>query len=135
MNTPPPVEPTTDLDPFSLPEWLAEGEVVWKSESGIGASHLLVGELTHEESSLRCDLLAADQAYPAPVVEDDVRARVHRAWRHGEVHLGEHAGQVCVLVPGTSFAPDLVMEALSRLARAVGADPLDWAVVLRVGGR
>ena len=30
---------------------------------------------------LACDLLAVDEAYPAPVAGDDVRRRAHQAWR------------------------------------------------------
>ena len=38
-----------------------------------------------------CDLLAVDEAYPEPVVDDATRLRVHQAWRHGQVVIGSVA--------------------------------------------
>ena len=56
-----------ELDPFDLPEWLGEGPVAWATDKGPGG-HLVAGRLTGApDQSLACDLLAADQAYPAPV--------------------------------------------------------------------
>jgi hypothetical protein len=36
-------------------------------------------------------------------------------------------------VPGTGFTPELVLEALGRLARAVGAHAERYAALLRLG--
>ena len=36
--------------------------------------------------------------------------------------------------PGTRFDPDLVLDALGRLARAVGAHAERYAALLRIGG-
>ena len=37
-------------------------------------------------------------------------------------------------VPGTSFTADLVLDALARFAKAVGARPESFSVLLRLGG-
>ena len=81
---------TEELDPFELPEWVGETAVTWASEAGLGG-HLVAGLLTGApDLVLPCDLLAVDQAYPAPVVEADVRARAHQVWQHGQVLLVLH---------------------------------------------
>jgi hypothetical protein len=136
----------TDIDPFDLPEWLGTGDVVWRADEGLQTGHLVRGRLSAEpaESSegpgepgeraeMVCDLLAVDEAYPSPVVDDASRLRVHQAWRHGQVVIGEHGGRMVLAVPGTRFDPELVLEALGRLARAVGARAERYAVLLRLG--
>ena len=56
--------------------------------------HLVTGASAHRGSELLgCALLAVDEAYPAPVVDDDVRGRAHQAWRHGQVLLVELDGR------------------------------------------
>jgi hypothetical protein len=128
----------TDIDPFDLPEWLGTGDVVWRADAGLQTGHLVRGRLTAESAGdpsaeMVCDLLAVDEAYPAPVVDDATRLRVHQAWRHGQVVVGEHEERMVLAVPGTRFGPELVMEALSRLARAVGARAERYAALLRLG--
>lgn len=129
----------TDIDPFDLPEWLGTGDVVWRADAGLQTGHLVRGRLTAEPSTdpaaaeIVCDLLAVDEAYPAPVVDDATRLRVHQAWRHGQVVIGEHGSRMVLAVPGTRFGPELVLEALGRLARAVGARAERYAVLLRLG--
>jgi hypothetical protein len=123
-----------DVDPFDLPDWLGTLEVVWRADAGLRTGHLVRGRLTADgEPDLVCDLLAVDEAYPAPVVDDATRLRVHQAWRHGQVTVGDVAGRMVLAVPGTGFGPDLVLEALSRLARAVGAHAGSYAALLRLG--
>lgn len=124
----------TELDPFDLPDWVGEGLVSWASDEGL-AGHLVAGHLTgaapgRAPETLPCDLLAVDQAYPAPVLDEDTRARVHQSWRHGQVLLLTRGGRATVAVPGTSWTADGVLEAFTRLARAVGADPSRWSVSL-----
>ena len=80
-----------------------------------------------------CDLLAIDEAYPLPVASDDVRKRAHQAWRHGQILLLEHESRPTLAVPGTAFTADLVLDALSRLAKAVGASPDRYVARLRIG--
>jgi hypothetical protein len=123
-----------DLDPFELPAWLGLGDVTWEPESAVTAGALVRGRLTDAESSVPCDLLAIDEAYPAPVAADDVRRRAHQAWRHGQVLLVEHDGRPTLAVPGRDFTADAVLTAVGRLAKAVGAAPERYAVLLRLGG-
>jgi len=131
----------TDIDPFDLPEWLGTGDVVWRADEGLQTGHLVRGRLTGDQPAqpaeappeLVCDLLAVDEAYPVPVVDDATRLRVHQAWRHGQVVIGEHGSRMVLAVPGTRFGPELVLDALGRLARAVGARAERYAVLLRLG--
>ena len=123
----------TELDPFDLPDWLGEGPVAWASDQGLGG-HLVAGHLTGSaDQRLPCDLLAVDQAYPTPVLDEGGRTRVHQAWRHGQVLLLTLEGRATVAVPGTSWSADRVLEACTRVARAVGADPTLWSVRLGLG--
>jgi hypothetical protein len=126
----------TDTDPFDLPEWLGTHDVVWRADAGLSTGHLVRGHLTAEPDAgltIACDLLAVDEAYPAPVVDDDTRLRVHQAWRHGQVVVGEVESRLVLAVPGTRFGPELVLDALGRLARAVGASTERYAALLRLG--
>jgi hypothetical protein len=124
-----------DLDPFDLPEWLGAEPVVWTPERGIHDRHLVPGELSAGDGrSLPCALLAVDEAYPEPVAGDDLRHRAHQAWRYGEVLLVLLDDRMTLAVPGTSFTAELVLESLTRLAKAVGARPESFSVLLRLGG-
>ena len=122
-----------EVDPFDLPEALGTGEVVWRADDGL-SGHLVRGRLEPAGGPpLPCDLMAVDDAYPAPVTDDATRLAAHQAWRHRQVHLGSYAGRLTVLVPGTSFTPALVLEAVARLAKSLGAPPSSYAVLLRLG--
>ena len=126
-----------DLDPFDLPEWLGAEPVVWTPESGIHDRHLVPGALSPvdpAERSLPCALLAVDEAYPEPVADDDLRHMAHQAWKYGEVLLVTLDDRMTLAVPGTSFTADLVLDALARFAKAVGARPESFSVLLRLGG-
>jgi hypothetical protein len=124
----------TPLDPFDLPDWLGEGEVTWTSDD-VTRHGSMVGGCLRGPGELRqpCDLLAVDEAYPVPVVEDALRTAAHQAWRHGQVLLLERDGRPTLAVPGTSFTADEVLDALTRLAKAVGARPQNFSVHLRLG--
>jgi hypothetical protein len=130
-------EPIVLVDPFDLPEWLGVGDVTWQPEVGLRTGHHVAGVLTGGPSdapeSIVCDLLAVDDAYPAPVTDDESRARAHQAWRHGQVVVGEYAGRLTLAVPGTAFDPQDVLDALARLAKAVGASADHWAARLVIG--
>lgn len=124
-----------EVDPFDLPEWLGSGEVSWSAESGLHAGHRVTGSLTDDGADpIPCDLFAVDEAYPAPVADDSTRLATHQAWRHGQIRLASYDGRLTLLVPGTGFTADLVLDALGRLAKAVGARPECYAAHLRIGG-
>ena len=132
--TPQPPAPLEAVDPFDLPEWLGVAEVTWAAGSGVRTGHHVTGSLTADgEAEHPCDLLAVDVAYPAAVAPDAVRVPAHQAWQHGEVLLVERDERLTLAVPGTCFTADLVLEALSRLARAVGASPDRYTARLRIG--
>ncbi len=129
-----------DIDPFDLPEWLGEGDVVWVADGGVRASHLVPGRLTCpgaangvHATEQPCDLLAVDEAYPAPVADDATRLRAHQAWQHGQVLLVSYEGRLALAVPGNRFTADSALDALDRLARAVGAQPESYWANLNVG--
>ena len=123
-----------EVDPFDLPEWLGEVAVTWAPEAGIHDSHLVLGSLTGGEEALDCALLAVDEAYPKPVADDELRHQAHQVWRHGEVLLVFHDGRLTLAVPGTVFTAERVLETIGRLAKAVGARPESYSVLLRLGG-
>jgi len=109
---------------------VGEGEVAWASDEGLGG-HLVRGALTGTSGRrLPCDLLAVDQAYPEPVLDEELRTRVHQTWQHGQVLLLTRSGRATVATPGTSYTADRVLEAFTRVARSVGADPARWSVQL-----
>ena len=126
-----------DLDPFDLPDWLGIEEVTWTPETGVRSGHHVTGLLSRDGSSERlpCDLLAVDEAYPVPVASDDVRKRAHQAWRHDQILLQESQDRLTLAVPGTAFTADLVLDALSRLAKAVGGSPERYTARLRIGAQ
>ena len=124
-----------DVDPFDLPDWLGSGEVTWAAESGLHAGHQVSGSLADGNATpIACDLFAVDEAYPRPVADDATRLATHQAWRHGQIRLASYDGRLTLLVPGTGFTADLVLDALARLAKAVGAVPERYAAHLRIGG-
>jgi hypothetical protein len=125
--------PLSDLDPFDLPDWLGEGAVTWAAETGVRRGHRIRGHLSGAGSEVPCDLLAVDEAYPAPVADAETRTRAHLAWRHGQILLLSDDERVVLVVPGTGFSADLVLDALSRLAKAVGASPENYVALLRIG--
>ena len=122
------------VDPFELPDWLGTDDVTWSARAALGRP--TVPGVLHSDrgaDELRCDLLAADVAAPAPVVDEATRTRVHVAWRDGQVELLSCAGRLTLAVPGTSHDADLVLEAIGRFANAVGALAGHYGVRLRAG--
>lgn len=131
-----PTPPSYDeVDPFDLPEWLGVEDVTWEASRGLATGHRVAGCLTAGgQEPLGCDLLAVDDAYPAPIAADDVRVRAHQLWRHGEVLLVRDDGRLLLALPGSRLDTDAALDAVGRLARAVGAVG-SYGVRLRVGDR
>ena len=119
-------------DPFDLPEWLGTGEVTWSAQSSVRAGPRVSGELTAGDDRLACDLLAADEAFPVPVLDERWRHDAHQAWTHGQVLQVEYDGRLTLAVPGTRFTADRVLETLGRLAKAVGVKPDQFVATLRL---
>lgn len=124
------------VDPFELPPWLGTSQVAWTARSSIHDSHLVTGELTGDLTGsgepIGCDLLACDQAFPQVVLADEWRCAAHQSWTHEQVLLVEYDGRLTLAIPGTGFTADLVLEALARLAKAVGVSPTQLVAVLRL---
>ncbi|HSE07302.1 MAG TPA: hypothetical protein VLB29_01440 [Nocardioidaceae bacterium] len=120
-----------DVDAFDLPEWLGLTEVTWHAESSIAGAHV-TGCLTGGDEPIPCDLLAADLAYPQPVLDGEWRRAAHQQWTHGQVLLVEYGGRLTLAVPGTEFTADRVLQSLGRLAKAVGVKPARFIAALRL---
>lgn len=120
------------VDPFDLPDWLGTGEVTWTALTSVHGGHRVEGELSADGGTLGCDLLGADQAFPVPVLDDDWRRQTHQAWTHGQVLLVDYDGRLTLAVPGTMFTADRALEAVGRLAKAVGVSPARFVAALRL---
>ncbi len=130
------------VDPFDLPEWVGEGRVSWHASSSLGGSHLVTGELVGnpvgdlvgdaDGPTLTCDVLACDLAYPVPVLSESWRHDAHQAWVLGEVLLLTYDDRLTLVVPGTVVTAEPALEAMRRLARAVGSLPERFTVALRL---
>jgi hypothetical protein len=134
----PPHEPPSyeEADPFDLPAWLGECEVTWESERGFGTGHRVAGSLSASgHVPIACDLLAVDDAYPEPVAADAMRVRTHQVWRHGEVLVATEGQRLLLAVPASRIDTETALQAVGRLAKAVGARPGSYAVRLRLDGR
>lgn len=121
-----------EVDPFELPEWLAQEEVTWRASSSVRRSHHVSGELTGSDARLPCDLLAADLGYPEPTLEEEWRRAAHQQWTLGQLLLVEYDGRLTLAVPGTDFTADRVLDSLARLAQAVGVDRSRFVAALRL---
>ncbi|MGC4111948.1 MAG: hypothetical protein QM747_16340 [Nocardioides sp.] len=132
--TPPAPPSYAEQDAFDLPEWLGESEVVWRSENDLRRSHRVVGALLAPgHDPVFCDLLAVDDAYPSPAAADPLRVRAHQVWQNGEVLVARDGDRVLLVVPGSRVPTDAAIQAIGRLARAVGARAGSWSVQLRIG--
>jgi hypothetical protein len=122
------------VDPFDLPEWLGECTVTWAAERSLASGDRIPGALSADgHDPLPCDLLGVDDAYPQPVATDPVRVRAHQLWQYGEVLVIRDAERVVLAVPGSRLDAETALEAVGRLAKAVGAMPGRYGVRLRVG--
>ena len=105
--------------------------MTWTSTGSVHAGHLVAGDLSGADSTLPCDLLGVDQAYPEPVLTEEWRIRSHRSWTHGQVLLLRLGDRLTLAVPGTRFTADRVVEVLARFARAMGVTPARYVAALR----
>lgn len=124
------------VDAFELPEWLGTSHVSWSAASSVRGAQRIQGMLsspgTQGVEPLPCDLMAADVAYPEPLLPDAWRRHAHQAWTYGQVLLMSYEGRLTLAVPGTAYSADGVLEAISRLAKAVGVPPGRFIVCLRL---
>ncbi len=146
MPRPGDAEEIVPVDPFDLPDWLGESEVTWTAVSSLGGHHVAgrlddaLGGLVEGPGpedgrpprSCGCDLLAADLAYPEPVMAERWRSLVHQAWWRGEALLVKLNGRLTVVMPGTEVTAEPALEAVRRLAKAVGAPSDRFTVALRL---
>ena len=119
------------VDAFDLPDWLGEKSVVWTTDRAVGTPRV-PGALQADEDRLSCDLLACDRAHPEPMLPDRWRREAHHAWALGEVLVLEVDERLTLVVPGVDVSVDTALEALRRLARAVGARPTSYAALIRL---
>lgn len=139
----------SEVDPFDLPEWLGERDVTWIATSSLTAGHRVTGVLrtggptpeqpkqqrpSHGEPGEEepCDLLAGDLAYPSPVLSEEWRSRAHHAWSLGESVLVQYDGRLTMVIPGLAVDAETALEAIRRLAKALGASQDRYTVALRL---
>lgn len=130
--------PPAEVDPFELPDWLAEEQVLWQatdephSRQAAATVHGQVLPLRAGDDGLVLDLLAVDVAWPKPVCDEETRHLAHEAWHYGQVVLLDRDGRTTLGVPCTELSSDLVCEAVRRFSKAVGADSSHFLVQLRL---
>ena len=133
MAAPPQV---SAADPFELPDWLGTGPVTWTAQTSVRGAHRITGDLTgsgpDDGERLPCDLMAADVAYPQPLLDDGWRRQAHQAWEHGQVLLVTCEGRLTLPVPGTAYSADGTLETIGRLAKALGVPAARFTVCLRL---
>ena len=121
------------VDAFDLPEWLGVEEVTWTATTSLGEAPRVSGALAGQSgAALECDLLASDLAYPRAVLEEKWRAAAHQAWQLGETELLEYDGRLTLVVPGTTVGVEVALDAVRRLAKAVGAPASRFTVAIRL---
>jgi hypothetical protein len=121
------------VDAFDLPEWLGTSAVTWSAHASVrGAAHITGSLGGAGDEELACDLMAADVAYPQPVLAEVWRRQAHQAWVHGQVLLLDCGGRLTLAVPGTAYSADGVLEGIGRLAKALGVRPDAFTVCLRL---
>jgi hypothetical protein len=133
--------PAQEVDPFELPDWLGEEQVLWQATGEREHTATVPGRLSALRGSegnadapepLTLDLLAVDVAWPKPVCDQDTRHLAHESWHYDQVALLDRGGRVTLGVPGTEFTSDLVCEAVRRFSKAVGAEAHHFLVQLRL---
>jgi hypothetical protein len=126
------------VDAFELPEWLGTSDVSWTASSSVRGAQRIEGLLTASERSgstpepLPCDLMAADVAFPQPILPEPWRRQAHQAWEYGQVLLVTYDSRLTLAVPGTAYSADGVLESIGRLAKALGVAPGRFVVCLQL---
>jgi hypothetical protein len=124
------------VDAFELPEWLGTSHVSWTASSTVRGAQRIEGTLSSLDAAgaerLACDLIAADVAYPQPILPESWRREAHQAWEYGQVLLLSYDRRLTLAVPGTAYSADGVLETIGRLAKAVGVTPGRFVVCLRL---
>ena len=125
--------PLDDLDPFDLPDWLGEGAVTWAAEAGVRRGHRVPGHL--RVPGRRCPATCSPWTRRTPRRSPTRRPGPAPTWPGGtdRSSCSPTTTGVVLAVPGTGFTADLVLDALSRLAKAVGASPENYVALLRIG--
>lgn len=121
------------VDALDLPEWLGVEAITWTAVTSLDSGATVTGSLhgpAGEETG--CDMLACDRAYPQPVLEEKWRSAAHQAWQHGETQLLELDGRLTLVVPGSVVEVQDALEAVRRLAKAVGSTSDKFTVALRL---
>lgn len=121
------------VDPFDLPEWLGTEDVTWTATTSVrGASRISGAFSAASGGHLDGDLLAADLAYPAPLLQGEWRRQAHQAWTYGQVLMVSYDGRLTLAVPGTAYSADGVLETIGRFAKAVGVRADRFTVAMRL---
>lgn len=134
MRVPGPQAEAVRVDAFDLPDWVGESDVVWTPEVALDTP-LVPGELRAggtENHGIPCDLLACDRAYPEPALPEQWRREAHSQWALSQVLLLEIAGRLTLVCPGVDVEVHNVLEALRRLAKAVGVPSSRFTAALRL---
>ena len=123
------------VDAFELPEWVGTSQVRWTAATRVRGAQRIEGTLSSPDAAsqrLPCDLIAADVAYPQPILPEAWRREAHQAWEYGQVLLLSYDQRLTLAVPGTAYSADGVLETIGRLAKAVGVPPGRFMVCLRL---
>jgi hypothetical protein len=120
------------VDPFELPDWLGTVDITWTATTSVRGASRISGTLSSADQTIPCDLMAADLAYPEPLLPEGLRRQAHQDWTHGEVLLVSYDGRLTLAVPGTAYSADGVLETVGRLAKALGVRADRFTVAMRL---
>jgi hypothetical protein len=124
--------PVEVVDAFDLPDWLGTSTVTWTARSSVRGAQRIEGVLASVDGELACDLMAADVAYPEPLLLDPWRRQANKAWEHGQGLLLSYDARLTLAVPGTAYSADGVLESIARLAKSLGVRPGAFVVCMRL---
>lgn len=121
-----------EVDAFDLPGWVGEQHVTWAASTSLDGAALVAGELVSGDQRLPCAVLAGDLAYPRSLIDEGWRHDAHQQWTHGQVLLVSYDDRLTLVVPGSQVDAEVTLEAVRRLAKAVGAPAARFTVALRL---